>query len=204
MLSYSQRARLVRLLRAWALNLRTIVLWVVSFRASDTKMRRHLSQSRLRNGVADPVSGLTQGFGTQEVFGRGYEGMVTDIGSLAHAGDTHVGAHVITISAIPFIRVATVRSNSGAQAWRGQTTGAVLPRASLRTFSKGQMLSPDAVIADWRPRELSRQSPTLTASGPFRSSPEIQPAINTHRSRSGQRFCPSTREQARGSTFQVD
>ena len=34
------------------------------------------------------------------------------------------------------------------------------------------------------------QFPTLTASGPFRSSPEIQPAINTHRSRSGQRFCP--------------
>jgi hypothetical protein len=47
---------------------------------------------QLRNGVADPVIGLTQGFGTQEVIGRGYEGMVTDIGSLAHAGDTHVGA----------------------------------------------------------------------------------------------------------------
>ena len=47
MLSYSQRARLVRLLRAWALNLRTIVLCVVSFRASDTKMRRHSSQSRM-------------------------------------------------------------------------------------------------------------------------------------------------------------
>ena len=31
---------------------------------------------------------------------------------------------------------------------------------------------------------------TLTVSDPFRSSPEIQPAFNTHRSRSGQRFCP--------------
>jgi hypothetical protein len=40
------------------------------------------------------------------------------------------------------------------------------------------------------PRTI-RQSPTLTASGPFRSSPEIQPAINTHRSRSGQRFVQS-------------
>ena len=40
------------------------------------------------------------------------------------------------------------------------------------------------------PRKLSRQSPTPTASGPFRSSPEIQPAINTHRPRSGKRFCP--------------
>src|SRR5580698_4747690 len=75
--------------------------------------------------------------------------------------------------------------------WRGQATGAVLARGSLRTFSKGQMLSADAVIIHSRPREQFRQSPTLTASGPFRSSPEIQPAINTHRSRSGQRFVQS-------------
>lgn len=51
------------------------------------------------------------------------------------------------------------RSNYGRLAWPGQAKGAVLPRSSLRTFSKGQMLSPDAVIADWSPRELSRQSP---------------------------------------------
>ena len=71
-----------------------------------------------------------------------------------------------------------------------QATGAVQPRGSLRTFSKGQILSADAVIAHWRSHEPSRQSSTLTASGPFRSSPEIQPAINTHRPRAGQRFCP--------------
>jgi len=60
----------------------------------------------------------------------------------------------------------------------------------IANIFQGQMLSPDAVKADWSPRELSRQSPTLTASGPFRCSQEIQPGINTHRSRSGQRFCP--------------
>ena len=43
------------------------------------------------------------------------------------------------------------------------------------------------------PLEAPRTIPAIPyadRSGPFRSSPEIQPAINTHRSRSGQRFCP--------------
>jgi hypothetical protein len=40
------------------------------------------------------------------------------------------------------------------------------------------------------PREPSRDSLRLTACDPCRSSPEIQPAINTHRPRSGRRFCP--------------
>ena len=76
------------------------------------------------------------------------------------------------------------------RAWLGQATGALQPRGPLRTLSKGQMFSADAVISHSTRREPSRQSPTLFACGPFRSSPEIQPAINTHRSRSGQRFCP--------------
>src|SRR6202007_3383882 len=51
------------------------------------------------------------------------------------------------------------RSHCDEQAWRAQATGAVLPRGSLRTFSKAQTLSADAAIAHWRPRKPSRQSP---------------------------------------------
>ena len=58
-----------------------------------------------------------------------------------------------------------MRSIPGAQAWRGQTTGAVLPRASLRTFSKGQMLSPDAVI---RRLEAPRTIPPIPYADRFR------------------------------------
>jgi hypothetical protein len=39
------------------------------------------------------------------------------------------------------------RSNCGERAWLGQATGALQPRGPLRTLSKGQMLSADAVIS---------------------------------------------------------
>jgi hypothetical protein len=52
------------------------------------------------------------------------------------------------------------------------------------------LLSADIVIAHWTAHEPSRRFRTLTVCNPFRSSPEIRPAFNTHRSRSGQRFCP--------------
>ena len=42
--------------------------------------------------VADPVVGLPQGFGPQEVVGHGSQGVVADIGYLTHSGDAHVGA----------------------------------------------------------------------------------------------------------------
>ena len=71
-----------------------------------------------------------------------------------------------------------------------QAKGSVQPRGSSPTFSRGQILSADIVIAHWTTHEPSRRLPTLTVSDPSRSSPEIQPAFNTHRSRSGRRFCP--------------
>ena len=49
----------------------------------------------------------------------------------------------------------------------GQATGALQPRGPLRTLSKGQMLSADAVISHSTRRKPSRQSPTLTACGPL-------------------------------------
>ena len=67
------------------------------------------------------------------------------------------------------------RSNGGAKAWRDHATGAVQSRGSLRTFSKGQILSVDAIRGHEMSHEPCPQSSTITASGPFRSSPEIQP-----------------------------
>jgi hypothetical protein len=40
--------------------------------------------------------------------------------------------------------------NRAAQARPGQATGGVLPPSSFRRFSKGQMSSPNALIAHWR------------------------------------------------------
>jgi hypothetical protein len=81
--------------------------------------------------------------------------------------------------------VVGCRSNCGGQAWPGQATLAVLPRVSSRTFSRGLLLSADAVIAHRKSSDLSPQSRRLTASDPFTSSHEIEPAINTHRPRAG-------------------
>ena len=64
--------------------------------------------------------------------------------------------------------------NRGGQAWPGQAIGALQPRGSLRTFSRGQIFSAGIVIAHRTAHEPSRRFPTLTVSGPFRSSPEIQ------------------------------
>ena len=81
-----------------------------------------------------------------------------------------------------------IKSRRASLAWSSHRSSAA--SRLIANFSKAQMLFPEAAIIHSRPREPSRQSPTLTASGLFRSSPEIQSAINTHRSRSGQRFCP--------------
>jgi len=77
------------------------------------------------------------------------------------------------------------RSNYGRLAWPGQAKGAVQPRRSLRTFAKGQILSAGIVIAHWTAHEPPPRFRTLTVSEPFRTSPKIQPAFNTHRPRSG-------------------
>jgi hypothetical protein len=96
-----------------------------------------------------------------------------------------------TLDELQRAKTHTVRSffyahNSRSQTLIEKRLQQVQPRGSLRTFSKGQILFVDAT----RGSPSSRQSRTLTDSGSFRSSPEIQPAINTHRSRSGPRFCP--------------
>jgi hypothetical protein len=78
-----------------------------------------------------------------------------------------------------------IKLNCGGRAWPSQAKGAVQPRGSSRTFSRGQILSADIVIANWTAHEPSRRFRTLTVSDLSRSSPEIQPPFNTHRSRSG-------------------
>ena len=77
------------------------------------------------------------------------------------------------------------RSNYGRLAWPGQAKGAVQPNRSLRTFSKGQISSTDIVIAHRTAHEPPPRLRTLTVSDPFRTSPRIQPAFNTHRPLSG-------------------
>jgi hypothetical protein len=57
------------------------------------------------------------------------------------------------------------RSNCGVQAWPGQTTVAVLPSVSPRTFSNRLPLSVDAPVASQNSRDLSPQSPKLTVCG---------------------------------------
>jgi hypothetical protein len=86
--------------------------------------------------------------------------------------------------------VVASRSKCAGQAWPGQATVAVPPHVSSRTFSKGLLLSADAVIAHRKSSDLFRQSRTLTASDPSDPHTTSQPAINTHRPPAGQRFCP--------------
>ena len=81
--------------------------------------------------------------------------------------------------------VLECRSNYDRLAWPGQAKGAVQPNRSLRTFSKGQISSTDIVIAHWTAHEPPPRFRTLTVSDPFRTSPKIEPAFNTHRPRSG-------------------
>jgi len=83
------------------------------------------------------------------------------------------------------------RSNSAAPAWPNQATGAVLPNGSARTFFKRLPLPIDAAVASQISSDLSPRSLKLTASDPFRFSHDIEPAINTHRPRAGQRFSPT-------------
>lgn len=59
MLSYSQSARFVRFLRAWALSLPMMMLWVVVFCASDTMMRWMLSHSLTIKSTLILRTGLT-------------------------------------------------------------------------------------------------------------------------------------------------
>ena len=67
------------------------------------------------------------------------------------------------------------RSNSGGQTWPSHDRSSAAT-GSLRTFSGGQILSDDIMIAHRTAREPSRRFRALTAS----ASPEIQPAFNTH------------------------
>jgi len=75
------------------------------------------------------------------------------------------------------------RSNCGGQAWPGQATGSsAATRLIAKHFPGGQILSArhcDSPLE--RPTRPSGRFRTLTVSDPFRSSPKIQPAFNTHR-----------------------
>src|SRR6516164_5757452 len=82
------------------------------------------------------------------------------------------------------------KPNRAAQACPGQATGEVLPRCSFPKIFQGAEVVPNAVIAHWRHTGLLRAILNADRFRPFRSSPEIQPATNTHRPRSGRRFCP--------------
>ena len=75
------------------------------------------------------------------------------------------------------------------KAWRDQATGAVQSRSLLRTSSKGQIVSVDAIRGHGKSQQPRSRPKRLTASGPSRSSPEAPPEMNTHRQRAGQRFC---------------
>jgi hypothetical protein len=55
--------------------------------------------------------------------------------------------------------------NGGAKAWRDQATRAVQSRGSLRTFSKGQILSVDGIRG---PREVPRTMPVILDAHRFR------------------------------------
>jgi hypothetical protein len=70
------------------------------------------------------------------------------------------------------------RAASTAKSWRGQARGALLPRGSLQTFCKGQILSA-AAVAHGRLSKLSRQSRTPTASDPIQV-PTRSPAGNQY------------------------
>ena len=61
-----------------------------------------------------------------------------------------------------------------------QATGAVLLRGSLQRFFPAPISSPDTMTAHWRQRDIPAGSHTLITYGRFRSSSEIEPAIDTH------------------------
>ena len=83
------------------------------------------------------------------------------------------------------------RSNCAAQAWLNQARGTALPNESSPRKSEAQISFPRP---DHRPLQAPRShkaSHPLITSGYIGSSPEIQPAINTHRPRPGQRLSPT-------------
>ena len=59
----------------------------------------------------------------------------------------------------------------------------VATRFIAKKFFRHRSHSPDTMTAHWRQRDPTKHRDTLITSGHFRSSPEIQPTINTHRSR---------------------
>jgi len=83
------------------------------------------------------------------------------------------------------------RSSCAAPAWPNQVKGAALPNGSSRRKSEAQ-------ISFTRPQHRSlptvrshKASRALITSGYIGSLPEIQPTINTHRPRAGQRLSPT-------------
>ncbi len=76
--------------------------------------------------------------------------------------------------------VMRYRANDSGQAWPGQAIEAVLPRGSLRRFFQVTDLIPRHHDSSLEAARHTAASHTLITSGRFRSSSEIEPAIDTH------------------------
>jgi hypothetical protein len=74
------------------------------------------------------------------------------------------------------------RSTCTAQAWPGQATGAALANGSSRTRSQATISFPQHQYRSLQAPRSHKAFHALINFGHIGSSPEIQPAINTHRS----------------------
>jgi hypothetical protein len=83
------------------------------------------------------------------------------------------------------------RSRCAAPASPNQATGATLPSGSFPRKSEGQISFPRHCHRSLQLPRSHKASRALITSGYIGSSPEIQPTINTHRPRPGQRLSPT-------------
>ena len=83
------------------------------------------------------------------------------------------------------------RSNCAAPAWPSQATGAALPNGSARRKSDALISLPGPHHRSLPAPRSRKASQAPTTSGYIDPSPEIEPTINAHRPRAGQRFSPT-------------
>jgi hypothetical protein len=83
------------------------------------------------------------------------------------------------------------RSNCAAQAWPDQAPRAALPDGSSRRKSETETSIPRHHHRSLQAPRSHKTSHALISSGYIGSWPEIEPTINTHRPRPGQRFSPT-------------
>jgi hypothetical protein len=83
------------------------------------------------------------------------------------------------------------RSRCAAPASPNQATGATLPSGSFPRKFEGQISFPRHHHSSLQTSRSDKASRALITSGYIGSLPEIQPTINTHRPRAGQRLSPT-------------